>query len=138
MLLLLFGLDEDEKRFDPEDGQIRTYKELEQLCEGEHDKEDIREYWEEWCQRLTVEDERGMHDVASDPFMTSPTQTDEDKYHTNSTYNPFLTGTFALFVNVQRDPFMTLPKGPAARGRWALNPAAALKAKLPQIPWRPQ
>mmetsp|Transcript_142885 Transcript_142885/g.398077 ORF Transcript_142885/g.398077 Transcript_142885/m.398077 type:complete len:467 (+) Transcript_142885:186-1586(+) len=112
----LFSQRHGEKRRDPEDGQFRTYEELQQLCEGKYSEEEIRDYWEQQCKEepVEVQDEREQHNVANDPFMTRPTGGEQERG--TDTQNAFLTGDFRPLVNVQRDPFMTQPQR-ASRSR---------------------
>mmetsp|Transcript_16170 Transcript_16170/g.37879 ORF Transcript_16170/g.37879 Transcript_16170/m.37879 type:complete len:492 (-) Transcript_16170:125-1600(-) len=99
----------EEKRRDPEDGQFRTYAELQQACADKFTEEEIKQYWETQCVAQQVVDARAEHNVAVDPFMTRTQQ--QEGGRTNLGRNPFMTGGAAVqTTNTQRDPFMTRPE----------------------------
>lgn len=74
MLSSFFG-GQEERRRDPEDGQWRTYKELQQVCKGKYPEQEIQQYWETsmFKEGMAPGDlpERQMVNVVSDPFMTA-------------------------------------------------------------------
>lgn len=73
MFSSLFG--PEEKRRDPEDGQFRTFKELQKACAGKYSPQEVKVYWDTQMARMEdVEGQRVLADVASDPFLTHAAQ----------------------------------------------------------------
>jgi hypothetical protein len=58
---------EPERRRDPEDGQVRTFAELQELCKDVYSPEQILAYWDTTCQPL----QPTIIDLASDPFISA-------------------------------------------------------------------
>jgi hypothetical protein len=58
---------EPERRRDPEDGQVRTFAELQELCKAVYTPEQILAYWDTKCQPL----QPTIIDLASDPFISA-------------------------------------------------------------------
>mmetsp|Transcript_100371 Transcript_100371/g.323960 ORF Transcript_100371/g.323960 Transcript_100371/m.323960 type:complete len:493 (-) Transcript_100371:242-1720(-) len=117
-MLSLFGQRPEERRRDPEDGEFRTLRELQQTCAGKYSEQEIQHYWETQCKPIEgAESPRGngeepelatMHSVVNDPFMTHATPRERE---VDVRSNPFLTGAFLQgqneSVSVKDDPFLT-------------------------------
>uniref|UniRef100_A0A7S4Q8H5 Uncharacterized protein n=1 Tax=Alexandrium monilatum TaxID=311494 RepID=A0A7S4Q8H5_9DINO len=103
MLSSFFG--SEERRLDPADGQIRTYRELQQAAQGKYPEREIRIYWDTECKRVGPEGgEHPMYNVVNDPFMTEVAQRREGE----QSQSPFQAGDdFAQSTDVRRDPFLT-------------------------------
>mmetsp|Transcript_101834 Transcript_101834/g.296930 ORF Transcript_101834/g.296930 Transcript_101834/m.296930 type:complete len:464 (+) Transcript_101834:181-1572(+) len=68
----------EERRRDPEDGQWRTFKELQRECRGKYSEQEVRAYWERQCARQEdMDGDTVMHNVVNDPFMTAAVQPGE-------------------------------------------------------------
>mmetsp|Transcript_35287 Transcript_35287/g.109934 ORF Transcript_35287/g.109934 Transcript_35287/m.109934 type:complete len:461 (+) Transcript_35287:171-1553(+) len=106
MLSSFFG--PEERRRDPEDGQWRTYRELQEACKGKYSEQEIRAYWENQCKAgapgAGPADGQPLINVVNDPFMTTAAQRREDVRTQNPFTSPIGEGEPE---NVQRDPFLT-------------------------------
>lgn len=87
----------EERRYDPHDGQARTFAELQALSAKDYTPKQIEDYWHRECRPWL-----GTRNLAQDPFLTSvphgpidagaPHQDLGTRQLTSLNENPFLTG----------------------------------------------
>lgn len=123
---------QEEKRIDPEDGELRTKQELQAACAGLYSPEEVENYWNTQCKPM---DQAGgeQHSVANDPFLTH-VQAQERRPDgapqaaaaemTDLNANPFLTRAEQQQnePSLRSDPFLTHD---TSRSQQARPPAQA-------------
>mmetsp|Transcript_64106 Transcript_64106/g.134776 ORF Transcript_64106/g.134776 Transcript_64106/m.134776 type:complete len:521 (+) Transcript_64106:240-1802(+) len=118
-----------ERRIDPEDGQARTFEELQNACKTRYTEQEIKEYWEKTMKPLRTQG----YNVAADPFLTHASQNSEAASRqagevptagppAQAQTRPSMAGKAGAaptadslpsiegLANVRRDPFMADPR----------------------------
>lgn len=87
MLSSFFG--PEERRRDPEDGEWRTYAELQRACGGKYTEQEVKAYWETQCSKQGAEGDQQLYNVVADPLMTNEAAARREQERQSQSQRPY-------------------------------------------------